>query len=83
MTKIGVGQFGYNATYIGTTDDEGRFSQIYNAPLLDSLCGSYTNEQYAVGSPNGLKSTPINFTIIVDFIAGPPYPSVGGVCGPN
>ncbi len=62
------------------TDDRGIFSQQFR--LTDSDVGSYSGEQYAVGSPNGPRSAPaMSFTVTGQQATAPscqrafPYPN--------
>ncbi len=66
-----VGAFGYTATLIGYTDNNGKYSSAFFLEPLDSICGKYTQETYAVGSTRGLKSTPLAFNV---YQSGQYYP---------
>ena len=58
------GEWERTAKEIGTTDANGRYEVDVELPTdLTELCGSYSNERYAVGSTSNPQSSAMAYTI--------------------
>lgn len=68
------GPHGYNGGLVGYTNQYGVYELAGYMPFDESLCGTYTNETFAVGSMYGPRSSPLSFRIFVSPSFGPYAP---------
>lgn len=70
----GPGPYGYAGDLIGYTDSQGIFQITGRLPNDASLCGEFTNERFAVGSPYATRSASIEFQIYRGLDFSPAHP---------